>query len=126
VVALVFRQTMAETESKDGPPAVGNVKVEHGEAPVKKETNGDDDAMVGSAAIAPIFIGNLMPESTDHLTRLFEDSSSLSLSLDREYRPFPVDHIDLKRGYCFVFLKDADSQSFKDDIEAFVKEINGM
>jgi hypothetical protein len=118
---------MAEPASNDGPPGEGNVKAEHGEAPVRKEANGDDDAVVGSAAIAPIFMGNLMPEyTTDHVTQLFENSPSLSLSLDREYRPFPVDHIDLKRGYCFVFLKDADSQSFMNDIEAFVKAINGM
>jgi hypothetical protein len=37
-----------------------------------------------------------------------------------------VDRIDIKRGFCFVFLKDAASQEEKDQIEAFVAAIQGM
>jgi len=40
--------------------------------------------------------------------------------------PVLVDRVDVKRGYCFVFLKDAKSQSDKKRIEEFVSKINGM
>ena len=33
---------------------------------------------------------------------------------------------DMKRGYCFVFLKDPENQSEKDRAEAYVSEISGM
>ena len=42
------------------------------------------------------------------------------------YRPVPVERVDIKRGYCFVFLKDAVSQEEKDKVERFVEAINGM
>ena len=32
----------------------------------------------------------------------------------------------MKRGYCFVFLKDPETQSEKDRAEAYVSEISGM
>lgn len=32
----------------------------------------------------------------------------------------------MKRGYCFVFLKDPDTHAEKERCEAYVQEINGM
>lgn len=98
------------------------------------EANGDDekqdDAVIGSAAIRPIFLGNLMPSYTiEDVTHLFDNASfrsKLEFPTTEEFREFPVDHIDVKRGFCFVFLKDAETESFKNDAEAFVKALNGM
>ena len=41
-------------------------------------------------------------------------------------RPFNLDRVDMKRGYCFVFMKDADTLAEKDRVEQFVADINGM
>jgi arginine/serine-rich splicing factor 4/5/6 len=62
--------------------------------------------------------------STAQVTAMFERPSNLNLRKD--YGPIPVDRIDVKRGYCFVFLQDAKSQEDKTRIEEFVNEINGM
>merc|ERR1719329_1764512 len=40
--------------------------------------------------------------------------------------PYAIDRVDMKRGYCFVFLKDPDTQAEKDRCENYVAEINGM
>ena len=37
-----------------------------------------------------------------------------------------VERIDLKRGFCFVFLKPASSQADKDHAERYLSEINRM
>ena len=42
------------------------------------------------------------------------------------YDPIPVERVDLKRGYCFVFLQDVTSEEDKRRIESFVSIINGM
>jgi arginine/serine-rich splicing factor 4/5/6 len=42
------------------------------------------------------------------------------------YDPIPVDRIDIKRGFGFVFLKDARSIEDKDRAERYVMELNGM
>lgn len=41
-------------------------------------------------------------------------------------RPIAVDRVDIKRGYCFVFLKDVTSQAEKERIENYVADIGGM
>jgi hypothetical protein len=130
--------TMADRHRRDdSPPSTerngtrgGEESHENGE---RKTTFADDDSdkVVGSPAIRPIFMGNLMPDcTTEDVTRLFENPAGILPSsspvLERTYRPFPVDHVDLKRGFCFVFLKDATSQSLKNEIDAFVEVINGM
>ena len=43
-----------------------------------------------------------------------------------KFKPIPVDRLDQKRGYCFVFLKDAVVQEDKDNAEQFVEAISGM
>ena len=41
-------------------------------------------------------------------------------------RPIPLDRVDMKRGYCFVFLKDASSAAEKERVENYVADISGM
>merc|ERR550532_1022089 len=40
--------------------------------------------------------------------------------------PISVDRVDLKRGFCFVFLRDAKALPDKDRAERYVSQINGM
>lgn len=83
------------------------------------------DVMIGSEAMPPVFLGNLLHTySADAVTELFE--RPIQPSEKTSYYPIPVDRIDIKRGYCFVFLKDAKSQADKDNVEGFVMDINGM
>jgi len=78
----------------------------------KGEDSKPDDAVIGSAAMRPVFLGNLIPGySTESILDIFKD--------------IRVDRVDQKRGFCFVFLKDAEHQSEKERIEAFVSDING-
>jgi len=80
---------------------------------------------MGSAAMRPVFLGNLMPNFTaEDVSAAFEDPVGVLKLADHE--PVSVDRVDIKRGYCFVFLKDATSQADKKRIEAFVSAINGM
>jgi hypothetical protein len=97
--------------------------------PSRQEENSTEDGstgeVVGSAALRPVFLGNLISNySTDQVTRMFEHPAELRMAGD--YKPVPVDRIDVKRGYCFVFLKDAESQKDKERIEDFIRAINGM
>jgi arginine/serine-rich splicing factor 4/5/6 len=86
-------------------------------------SSANEDSLVGSAHMRPVFLGNLIPNySTDRVTQLFENPRDLRL----DYDTVPVDRIDVKRGYCFVFLKDAKSEADKMRIEKFVGEISGM
>jgi hypothetical protein len=96
--------------------------------PSRAEEGGDNDSgeVIGSAAMRPVFLGNLIPgfapeKVTDVFERPFQPNKS-----DKPYAPIPVDRLDQKRGYCFVFLKDAATQADKDAAERFVLDINGM
>ena len=40
--------------------------------------------------------------------------------------PMPVDRVDLKRGYAFVFFQEARSQNDKERLERYVDDLNGM
>jgi hypothetical protein len=87
----------------------------------------DSGEVIGSAALRPVFLGNLVPNySTDEVTTLFERPMLPAAAAEGAYRSIPVDRIDLKRGYCFVFLKDAATQADKEQAERFVSDINGM
>lgn len=100
------------------------------ESRFKHEDNGPNSQMVENGrqdsvtAMRPIFMGNLMPEySVDDVSRIFEKPEELNLN--GETRSFPVDRVDVKRGFCFVFLKDGDS-SMRKEVESFLNLINGM
>lgn len=103
---------MADVEEEEKPAA----------APAAAEA---DDPVIGSAALRPVFLGNLIPGYVpEQVTDIFEKPSQPKA--DKTYEPIPVDRIDQKRGYCFVFLKDAKTQTDKEQAEAFISDINGM
>lgn len=80
-----------------------------------------------SPALRPVFLGNLNAGFTsEDIAQIFE-RPMLPPDVDESlYQPVPVDRVDLKRGFCFVFLKDANSESEKENAEKFVSIINGM
>lgn len=102
----------------------GPLNDEENHAPPDDYKNGNDE-LIGSAAMRPVFLGNLIPGySQEQVVEIFE--RPWQPKPDVTYDPIPVDRIDQKRGYCFVFLKDARSQYDKDQAERFVSDINGM
>jgi hypothetical protein len=85
-----------------------------------------DNAVIGSSALRPVFLGNLKPEySTAKVEELF-NRPIIPPNCTETFKSIPVDRVDIKRGFCFVFLKDAASQEDKDRVEAFVSAIQGM
>eukprot|EP00540_Astrosyne_radiata_P001465 CAMPEP_0116869312 /NCGR_PEP_ID=MMETSP0418-20121206/27693_1 /TAXON_ID=1158023 /ORGANISM="Astrosyne radiata, Strain 13vi08-1A" /LENGTH=313 /DNA_ID=CAMNT_0004505401 /DNA_START=18 /DNA_END=957 /DNA_ORIENTATION=- len=115
---------MAEREPPGPPPP----QSEHHPAPMEvvhennPTSNGGE--MMGSAAMRPVFLGNLNHSYTSaDVAEVFERPIQPP---GAEYKPIPVDRIDLKRGYCFVFLKDARTEDDKATAERFVSDINGM
>ena len=87
---------------------------------------GNDNAVIGSSALRPVFLGNLKPEySTAKVEELF-NRPIIPPNCTETFKSIPVDRVDIKRGFCFVFLKDAASQEDKDRVEAFVSAIQGM
>lgn len=109
---MVKAQAPEET-STESPPAT--------DAP---DTKGN---VIGSPAIRPIFLGNLSGVfEAEKVSEVFTKPIIPSGMDEGSFKPFPVDRIDVKRGFCFVFLKDAATQADKDDAERFVSAINGM
>ena len=97
------------------------------------DTNGDsnnnvkNDDVVGSSALRSIFLGNLhLGYTTDDVREIFEKPHIPPNAPEGFYDSIPVERIDVKRSYCFVFLKDATSQERKEKVERFVSDINGM
>eukprot|EP00559_Dactyliosolen_fragilissimus_P006230 CAMPEP_0184871380 /NCGR_PEP_ID=MMETSP0580-20130426/40687_1 /TAXON_ID=1118495 /ORGANISM="Dactyliosolen fragilissimus" /LENGTH=384 /DNA_ID=CAMNT_0027374033 /DNA_START=925 /DNA_END=2079 /DNA_ORIENTATION=+ len=77
--------------------------------------------IIGSAHIRPVFLGNLSMEC------IAEDIEDLFIRPIIDVGgPIPVDRVDLKRGFGFVFLQDAKVQADKDRTERYVSHINGM
>ena len=118
--------------SQDGESNGGAGKMSAGEEEGQESTsrgnhrsgNSNDfnnDAVIGSAALRPVFLGNLIPVYTpETVCAVFERPTIPNAE------PVFVDRVDVKRGYCFVFLKDARNESDKRRIEEFVSKINGM
>lgn len=77
--------------------------------------------LIGSGHIRPVFFGNLDPlcTATDIEEIFFRP-------VLQEFNPIEVDRVDLKRGFCFVFLMDVKNQDQKDQVERYVADINGM
>jgi RNA recognition motif-containing protein len=92
----------------------------------RSSNNGRDDAVIGSTSLRPVFLGNLdLDYRSEEVISIFEKPIEPP-NASMRYNPIPVDRIDVKRGYCFVFLKDVSTQSEKEQAERFVQEINGM
>ncbi len=93
---------------------------EHNPAGGEPQNGNNGDAMIGSAHLRPVFVGNLDYGCT------VEDLEDLFLRPMRGMDPMPIDRVDLKRGYAFVFFQEARNQNDKDRLERYVDEINGM
>ena len=84
--------------------------------------------------IRPIFLGNLshsaLSSDVEHVFRNPVSRGSYGEEKEEgmasEIAPFDLDRVDMKRGYCFVFLQDPKTIEEKNRIEAYVGEINGM
>jgi hypothetical protein len=89
--------------------------------------NGDSSGIAGSAALRPVFLGNLkMNYASDDVLAIFNTPLVPPGTPAGTFQPLRVDRLDQKRGYCFVFLKDATSQEEKDNAERFVEVLSGM
>jgi RNA recognition motif-containing protein len=85
--------------------------------------NGGSES-AGSLVLRPVFLGNLNNTYTsEDVIEVFERPITPP---NTSFNSIPVERVDLKRGYCFVFLKDAVSQEAKQNAERFVSDINGM
>lgn len=88
--------------------------------PMPDESLNGSRPVIGSAHIRPVFLGNLdIGVTTDEVADLFTRPAM-------DVPPFPVDRVDVKRGFAFVFLIDAKSEDDKENIERYVDRINGM
>jgi arginine/serine-rich splicing factor 4/5/6 len=76
--------------------------------------------LIGSAHIRPIFLGNLDINVTA------EDVSDIFTRPYSDMPPMPVERVDLKRGFAFVFMDPAKSEEDKARVETYVERINGM
>jgi hypothetical protein len=124
----------AQDDPSSDPPtaeagADTNVKP-NAEAPVEMDDKADaaeSETVVGSAAMRPIFLGNLKPNYlADDIKAIFHTPLVPPGSEPGSFTPITVDRLDQKRGYCFVFLKDAVTAADKDNAERYVAAITGM
>lgn len=102
------------------------------DANVQNSTEKNDKAdstenAVGSAAMRPIFLGNLKPNyQADDIKAIFHKPLNPPGTDPGTFNPINVERLDQKRGYCFVFLKDAVTAADKDNAERYVAAISGM
>eukprot|EP00551_Chaetoceros_affinis_P009756 CAMPEP_0203683180 /NCGR_PEP_ID=MMETSP0090-20130426/47386_1 /ASSEMBLY_ACC=CAM_ASM_001088 /TAXON_ID=426623 /ORGANISM="Chaetoceros affinis, Strain CCMP159" /LENGTH=317 /DNA_ID=CAMNT_0050552309 /DNA_START=97 /DNA_END=1051 /DNA_ORIENTATION=- len=98
----------------------GNATTSTNATTSNNNNNNSNEAMIGSAHLRPVFMGNLDYNCTA------EDLEDLFVRPHRGFEPMPIDRVDLKRGYAFVFFQEARTQNDKDRLERYVDEINGM
>jgi len=82
----------------------------------------------GNLYLRPIFLGNLSHSCmASDVENVFQNPAPTGGMDNGEVKAnIPVDRVDMKRGYCFVFLKDPTSLEEKERAETYVQEINGM
>jgi len=81
----------------------------------------------GPYPLRPVFLGNLiMGFKSEEVIEIFSKPIVPRDVPEENYRPVEVDRVDLKRGYCFVFLKDVATMEEKEQAERFVEIISGM
>lgn len=80
----------------------------------------DSTDVIGSAHIRPIFLGNLDIRVTA------EEISDIFTRPALDVPPMPVERVDLKRGFAFVFLKDAKTQEDKERVQRYIDGIQGL
>ena len=70
----------------------------------------------GGMAMPTVFFGNITLNcETSVVVDMFE----------KQDPPILVERVDMKRGFCFVYLKDAIDQDDKERIQRFVQSANG-
>eukprot|EP00534_Pseudo-nitzschia_fraudulenta_P011779 CAMPEP_0201216562 /NCGR_PEP_ID=MMETSP0851-20130426/189581_1 /ASSEMBLY_ACC=CAM_ASM_000631 /TAXON_ID=183588 /ORGANISM="Pseudo-nitzschia fraudulenta, Strain WWA7" /LENGTH=495 /DNA_ID=CAMNT_0047506145 /DNA_START=632 /DNA_END=2121 /DNA_ORIENTATION=+ len=117
--------TAAAAPNADG--AATNEKNDDDDGNGKAEGTTDNENMVGSAAMRPIFLGNLKPNyQAEDVIAIFHNPLDPPGSEPGAFKPIAVERLDQKRGYCFVFLKDAVTAEDKDNAERYVAAISGM
>jgi len=99
--------------------------------------NNQNNDGLGSG-IRPIFMGNLSHSAlSSDVEHMFRNPVSRGSSygtngeekeegMASEIAPFDLDRVDMKRGYCFVFMQEPKTIEEKNRLEAYVGEINGM
>mmetsp|Transcript_26527 Transcript_26527/g.39294 ORF Transcript_26527/g.39294 Transcript_26527/m.39294 type:complete len:200 (-) Transcript_26527:1269-1868(-) len=103
-----------------GPNSNSNSAADKTRPSASGESESVSSNLIGSAHIRPIFLGNLDMGVTA------EDISDLFTRPALNLPPMSVERVDLKRGFAFVFMHDAQSQSDKERIEDYVDGIQGM
>lgn len=109
------------------------------EAPASEEPMGDaetgygdkghygDEAAGGSGGdgegpvpLRGVFLGNLTAVyKSEEVAEIFNKPIVPRDVPEGTYNPMPVDRVDLKRGYCFVFLKDAPNATERTQVVSF-------
>ena len=80
----------------------------------------------GHVSVRPVFLGNLSPGfKSEDIAEIFS-RPIVPADAPAAYDPVAVDRVDIKKGFCFVFLKDVPSVAEKIQIESFVALIQGM
>lgn len=109
----------AEESKKDQPPQESgaggdsNMNVASGETGDREGS----EAGGGGLSLRPVFLGNLtIGYKTEDVAEIFNKPVVPRDVPEGTYNPIPVDRVDLKRGYCFVFLKDAVSTTEKEQV----------
>eukprot|EP00571_Detonula_confervacea_P004612 CAMPEP_0172328858 /NCGR_PEP_ID=MMETSP1058-20130122/60570_1 /TAXON_ID=83371 /ORGANISM="Detonula confervacea, Strain CCMP 353" /LENGTH=410 /DNA_ID=CAMNT_0013045991 /DNA_START=1022 /DNA_END=2254 /DNA_ORIENTATION=+ len=97
-------------------------------ADMNTEEGGIPSGNGGNLYLRPVFLGNLSHGCmASDIENIFNNPAPSSGSMDGEVKmPVPLDRVDMKRGYAFVFLKDPESLAAKELAETYVAEINGM
>lgn len=81
----------------------------------------------GPYSLRGVFLGNLtMGFRSEEIMDIFTRPIVPPELPEANYKPIAVDRVDIKRGYCFVFLKDVKTAEDKEQVERFVSDINGM
>lgn len=71
----------------------------------------------GGVFMPTVFLGNLSSYC------MAEDVQDM---FEQRDQPIPTQRVDMKRGFCFVYLKDAKSPEDKERIMKFVEGVNGI
>jgi arginine/serine-rich splicing factor 4/5/6 len=94
--------------------------------PADDAASRSEDGGVFSPVLRPVFLGNLTGQFQAAEVRDIFERPHQPDSPEAPFDPISVERVDLKRGYCFVFLHDATSEEHKKRIQTFVDVINGM
>lgn len=81
----------------------------------------------GHVSVRPVFLGNLSSGfKSEEIVEIFSRPIVPPDAPAAAFSPLAVDRVDIKKGFCFVFLKDVPSVADKDQVESFVTSIQGM